>query len=232
MPGNQKCYVVSEELLEKRPSQLRCAKPSSAAVTFLSKWHLMKDTQLCCNIRKQDSIARNDVMSKTSQIEKDTITSADLRTHGQTWRSRVGVIVSRYGLVVVLLLIGVEKFTPAEAEGIRPLIDHSPLMAWMYSVMSQQVVSNRIGVIEVLVAVLMALRPLSARMSFFGSFGATATFLITVSFLITTPGVFIPGHRFPLLGDIGQFLIKDLVLLGASLWTAADAFDVTPWIRA
>ncbi len=152
--------------------------------------------------------------------------------HQQAWLYRLGVIVSRYGLVVILLLIGVEKFTPAEAEGIRPLIDHSPLMAWMYSVMSQQLVSNLIGVIEVLVAMLMALRPLSARMSFFGSVGATAIFLITVSFLITTPGVFTPGHWFPLLGDIGQFLIKDLVLLGAALWTAADAFDATPWIRA
>jgi uncharacterized membrane protein YkgB len=158
----------------------------------------MKDTQLRCNIRKRNSIARNDEMSRSTQIEKDTITSADQRIHQQAWLHRLGVIVSRYGLVVILLLIGVEKFTPAEAEGIRPLIDHSPLMAWM----------------------------------FFGSVGATATFLITVSFLITTPGVFIPGHWFPFLGDIGQFLFKDLVLLGAALWTAADAFDATPWIRA
>lgn len=188
--------------------------------------------QLRCNIRKQNSIARNDEISRSTQIEKDTITSADQRMHQQAWLHRLGVIVSRYGLVAILLLIGVEKFTPAEAKGIRPLIDHSPLMAWMYSVMSQQLVSNLIGVIEVLVAMLMALRPLSARMSFFGSVGAGATLLITVSFLITTPGVFIPGHWFPVLGDIGQFLIKDLVLLGAALWTAADAFDATPWIRA
>jgi reactive chlorine resistance protein C len=171
-------------------------------------------------------------MSRTAQTDKGTVSFADQRPHGQTWLNRVGVIVSRYGLVVILLLIGVEKFTPAEAEGIRPLIDHSPVMAWMYSLMSQQEVSNSIGAIEVFVAILMALRPFSARVSFFGSLGATATFLITVSFIITTPGVFIPGHWFPLLGDIGQFLIKDLVLLGAALWTAADAFDATRWMRA
>ena len=29
-------------------------------------------------------------------------------------------------------------------------------------------------------------------------------------------------HWFPVLGDTGQFLIKDLVLFGASIWTAAE----------
>ena len=162
-------------------------------------------------------------MSRSTQIEKDTITSADQRMHQQAWLYRLGVIVSRYGLVVILLLIGVEKFTPAEAEGIRPLIDHSPLMAWMYSVISQQLVSNLIGVIEVLVAMLMALRPLSARMSFFGSVGATANISDYRQFPYHNSRRSTPGHWFPLLGDIGQFLIKDLVLLGAALWTAADA---------
>jgi reactive chlorine resistance protein C len=140
-------------------------------------------------------------------------------------------MVSRYGLVLILLLIGVEKFTTAEAAGIRPLVGHSPLMAWMYSVMSLQALSNLIGAIEISVAILMALRPISAKVSFFGSLGATATFLITVSFLVTTPGVLVPSHWYPLLGDAGQFLIKDSGLLGAALWTAAEAFDATPWIR-
>ena len=31
-----------------------------------------------------------------------------------------GAVVSRYGLVVILLLIGILKFTPAEADGIQP----------------------------------------------------------------------------------------------------------------
>jgi uncharacterized membrane protein YkgB len=41
----------------------------------------------------------------------------------------IGVGVSRYGLVVVLMLIGLLKFTPAEAAGIQPLVLHSPLMS-------------------------------------------------------------------------------------------------------
>jgi uncharacterized membrane protein YkgB len=135
-----------------------------------------------------------------------------------------GILVSRYGLVVVLLLIGVLKFTPEEAAGIQPLVAHSPLMSWMYSLLSVQGVSNVIGVIEIATAALMALRPLSPKASFVGSLAAVATFLLTVSFLFSTPGAAQLKYGFPVLGDAGQFLIKDLVLLGASFWTAAEAY--------
>jgi len=134
-----------------------------------------------------------------------------------------GAAVSRYGLVVILLLIGILKFTPAEADGIQPLVAHSPLMSWMYLILSKQGVSDFIGVTELLVALLLALRPISPRASFVGSLGAIVTFLLTTSFLFTTPGAIQLGHGVEILGGAGQFLIKDLVLLGASLWTAAEA---------
>jgi uncharacterized membrane protein YkgB len=139
----------------------------------------------------------------------------------------IGIAVSRYGLVVVLLLIGVLKFTPGEAAAIQPLVEHSPLMSWMYSLLGVQGVSNLIGVIEIATAALVALRPLSPKASFVGGLAAVATFLLTVSFLFSTPGAFHFMHGFPVLGDAGQFLIKDLVLLGASFWTAAEAFSVS-----
>lgn len=136
---------------------------------------------------------------------------------------RLGIHVSRYGLVLTLLLIGVLKFTSGEAHGIQPLVAHSPLMSWLYRILSVQGVSNLIGLIEIIVAVLMALRPVSARLSLIGSIGAIITFVLTVSFLFSTPGAFQFAHGFPMLGDAGQFLIKDIVLLGASVWTAAEA---------
>ena len=136
---------------------------------------------------------------------------------------RAGTAVSRYGLVAILLLIGGLKFTHAEAQGIQPLVSHSPFMSWMYSVLSVQAVSNLIGLIEIGVAFLMALRPVSPRASFVGSVGAVITFLITLSFLITTPGAFEAGYWYPRLGGTGQFLIKDLALLGVSIWTAGEA---------
>lgn len=134
-----------------------------------------------------------------------------------------GALVSRYGLVVILLLIGILKFTPAEADGIQPLVAHSPFMSWMYLVLSKQGVSNFIGVVELIIALLLALRPISPRASFIGSLGAITTFLLTTSFLFSTPGAIQLGHGVEILGGAGQFLIKDLVLLGASFWTGAEA---------
>jgi uncharacterized membrane protein YkgB len=141
---------------------------------------------------------------------------------------KAGAHVSRYGLVVTLALIGILKFTGPEADGILPLVAHSPFLSWMYLVLGKQGVSNVIGTIELLVAALLALRPFSARASFLGSLGAIATFLLTTSFLFTTPGAVQLGHGVQILGDAGQFLIKDLVLLGASFWTAAEAWRAFP----
>ena len=149
-----------------------------------------------------------------------------MRAKSRTLLERLGIHVSRYGLVITLLLIGVLKFTAGEAQGIQPLVANSPLMFWLYRIFSLQSVSNLIGVIEIVVALLIALRPLSARLSFIGSIGAIITFVLTVSFLLSTPGAFQFSHGLPLLGDAGQFLIKDLVLLGASIWTAAEAHKV------
>jgi uncharacterized membrane protein YkgB len=125
--------------------------------------------------------------------------------------------------VVTLVLIGVLKFSTAEAHGIQPLVSNSPLMFWLYRIFGLQAVSNLIGMIEILVASLIALRPFSPKISFIGSLGAIITFVLTLSFLFSTPGAFQLSHGFPILGDAGQFLIKDVVLLGASIWTAAES---------
>jgi reactive chlorine resistance protein C len=137
--------------------------------------------------------------------------------------TKIGTGIARYGLVVILLFIGGLKFTHGEALGIQPLVSHSPLMFWLYSVLSVDGVSRLIGVIEVLVALLMAARPLSAAVSAVGSILAILTFLITLSFMFSTPGVWSP---FPLLSDIGSFLIKDVCLLACAVFTAGEALAV------
>ena len=164
-------------------------------------------------------------MDATNQFfpTEQKLTKVTRREQSRTMLENVGIHVSRYGLVATLLLIGVLKFTTGEAQGIQPLVASSPLMFWLYKVFSLQAVSNLIGVIEIAVAVLIALRPFSARLSFVGSIGAIITFVLTVSFLFSTPGAFQFSHGVPLLGDAGQFLIKDVVLLGASIFTAAEA---------
>jgi uncharacterized membrane protein YkgB len=138
----------------------------------------------------------------------------------------VGHELARYGLVVVVCWIGLMKFTAYEAEGIRLYVANSPLMSWVYEFMSDRGFSAVLGVVEVGVAILIALRPFSPRASAIGSALAVGMFLTTLSFLFTTPGVWEPSAGgFPALsGKPGQFLIKDLALLGISLWTFGEAW--------
>ena len=71
-----------------------------------------------------------------------------------------------------------------------------------------------LGVIEVIIGVLLALRHWWPRVSFFGSLAASVQFIITFSFLLTTPGLS-PGTQ--------GFPMKDLILFGAAMWTATDS---------
>lgn len=144
---------------------------------------------------------------------------------GRTEFEHLGAQVLRWTLVLVFLWFGFLKFTEFEAKGIAPLVMNSPLFAWAFHALGQQGVSMAIGVIEIAVGVLIALRPVSPRWSGIGSVGAAITFFFTLSFLFTTPGVWQEGYGFPFLsGTVGQFLIKDAVLFAASLWTAGEAF--------
>lgn len=136
---------------------------------------------------------------------------------------RLGEFLIRYGLVLVLGWIGAMKFTAYEAEGIKTLVETSPLMSWMYRVFSIQATSNIIGVTEITAAVLIAIRPISAKLSAIGSVLAVLTFLATLTFLFSLPGWEQSLGGFPALSGSGGFLLKDIVLLGAALFTLGDS---------
>jgi uncharacterized membrane protein YkgB len=83
-----------------------------------------------------------------------------------------------------------------------------------------------IGTAELVIAALLALRPVAPRLTALGSLMAMGMFLTTLSFLITTPGAFasVPDFPLPVPGAAGGFLMKDLFLLGAATWSASEAF--------
>ena len=144
---------------------------------------------------------------------------------------RSGAAVLRYGLVVLVLWFGIFKFTPTEAHAIQPLVANSPLLSWLYAFTDVRGASRIIGVAEIVIALLIAARPLSSRASAVGSIGAIVMFLTTLSFLVTTPGSWgvVDGVLVPT--GAGGFLIKDLLLLGAALWTAAEALAASAYRR-
>jgi uncharacterized membrane protein YkgB len=140
-----------------------------------------------------------------------------------------GRVLARYGLVVVVGWVGLMKFTAYEAEGIRLYVANSPLLSWVYGPLSVRSFSAVLGVVEIAIAILIAARPYSPRASALGSALAVGMFLTTLSFLVTTPGVWEPSAGgFPALsGKPGQFLIKDLPLLGISLWSLGEAWKAS-----
>lgn len=146
--------------------------------------------------------------------------------------SAAGGFLLRYGLVLVLGWIGAMKFTTYEAEGIKPLLDTSPLMSWMYNFLSLQGTSNVIGVAELIAAALIAIKPFSAKLSTIGSVLAIFTFLTTLTFLFSLPGWEKSLGGFPALSGSGGFLLKDVVLLGASFWTLGDSLTTAkPYVH-
>jgi uncharacterized membrane protein YkgB len=152
-----------------------------------------------------------------SVIDEDPLRAARSLT-------RSGQLIARYGLVVVLAWIGFGKFVKMES---RALIEHSPLMSWVYDVFNVTTVARGLGTMEIVAAVLIALRPVWPRASAIGSALAVVLFVGTLSFLFTTPGV-VASHAagLPVLSALpGQFLLKDLVLIGVALWTLGDALN-------
>ena len=157
-------------------------------------------------------------------LEGLTSRSADSPTEEKNIFLNMGQTVLRYGLVTVIGYIGLLKFTRYEAEGIEPFVANNPLMSWMYSLFSTQTAAEIIGVWEIISAVLIALRPYSTKASALGSGMAVGMSLTTLSSIFTTPGVWHEDRGFPFMSAApGQFLLKDLVLLGASLWTLGEA---------
>ncbi len=132
----------------------------------------------------------------------------------------------RYSIVLVLVWIGAMKFTAYEAAGIEGLVASSPILGWLYSVVSIQAASSIIGTIEIAIAAALALGPIYRPAALLGAFGAIATFSITLTFLFTAPGWEASLGGFPALSVVpGQFLLKDIVLLAASVSLLGKAYS-------
>lgn len=162
----------------------------------------------------------------TSTMERNRTTVATRAvTIGQSSAVQVAAAyLLRYGLVLVIAWIGFMKFTAYEAAGIQPLVANSLLMSWVYAIFSERAFSALLGIVEVVVATMIALRPVSAKVSAIGSGLAAVMFLTTLTFILSTPGWEPSLGGFPALSVVpGQFIIKDIVLLAAALWSLGEA---------
>lgn len=148
----------------------------------------------------------------------DSLKSQDVSAAGGAGPlQRLGRGIALAGVVLPLLLIGGLKFTAVEIEGLKPLIGGTPWLAWMYPVFGEAGASYFLGVFEIVTALLLVASPWSARAAVAGGALATIIFLVTCSIMIALPIWEPKAGGFPALGFLGQFLIKDVALLGISL---------------
>lgn len=165
---------------------------------------------------------------------------------------RLGLAVTRAGLVVVLLWIGGLKAFRYEADGIVPFVANSPFMSVFYADAGHYrehrnaegalVPANRawheangtypfawgLGAVIVLYGLLIAAHPYSPGVAAVGSFLVFLMSFVTLSFLVTTPECWVPAlgdaqHGFPYLSGAGRLVLKDAIMMGAALVTMADS---------
>lgn len=165
---------------------------------------------------------------------------------------KVGKKVIRAGIVIVFIWIGGLKFFPYEADGIVPFVANSPFMSRLYTTPDQYKdhvnkegeliaenrqwnidnntygFANELGILLIGLGVLVGIHRWAPLESMFGSMFVFILTLGTLSFLITTPESWVPHltdqqYGFPFLSGRGRLVLKDIVIMGASIITMSDS---------
>lgn len=127
---------------------------------------------------------------------------------------KAGYTLGVVSTIIVLLWIGVFKFTPGEAAAIRGYVSNSFLMSWLYRISSEQGVSNIIGIYEITTALLLIVSFWSRKVGLIAGCLTASIFIGTLSFLITTPGIW-KFSEGVLITDF--FVVKDIAFLAVAL---------------
>jgi uncharacterized membrane protein YkgB len=135
----------------------------------------------------------------------------------------VGRAVALTGVVAPLFLIGMFKFTQVEVDALKPLISATPWLSWLYPLFGEALTSYLLGVVELVAAALLIGSIWSARAGMIGSAIATLTFATTISIMFAVPIWEDSIGGFPWINATGQFLLKDVALLGISLVVLAQS---------
>jgi len=163
---------------------------------------------------------------------------------------------TRFAIFIVMVWIGGLKAFQYEADGIVPFVANSPLMSFFYSKNAPKyaayknpegktvqknidwhrengtyIFSYGLGTIIIVIGTLTLLGIWYAKIGFIGGLLTFVMSLVTLSFLITTPEVYVPDlggdfptpqYGFPYLSGAGRLVLKDVIMLGAGLICASD----------
>lgn len=163
----------------------------------------------------------------------------------------------KISIAIVMIWIGGLKAFHYEADGIVPFVANSPLMSFFYTKeapeykqyknLEGQEISKNISwhrengtysfsiALGIVIVVIGIMNLLGLYYYDIGVIGGLLTFvmsLVTLSFLITTPEVYVPNlggdfqtehFGFPFLSAAGRLVIKDSIMMAAGLIVASDS---------
>ena len=165
---------------------------------------------------------------------------------------RLGLGMIRVAILVIFVWIGGLKFWNYEAEGIVPFVANSPFMSFFYNSKAPEYkqyklpegsfdpakhewhernntygFSHGLGILIMSIGILTFLGFFSARVGLLGELLAIVMTLGTLSFLATTPEVWVPDlgsgeFGFPLLSGAGRLVIKDTAILAGAVVLLSD----------
>ena len=127
-------------------------------------------------------------------------------------------IILGAGMVVMLYWAGTFKMTHPGAETITPLVTNSPLLSWHFKIFGPDLGATIIGSTEVTAATLILAGLFNPIFGVIGSCITALMFFLTSSMLLSTPGLLINVKGFFFLDELGLFLFKDIISLGASFY--------------
>jgi uncharacterized membrane protein YkgB len=137
--------------------------------------------------------------------------------------TKIGRGVALAGVVLPLLLIGVLKYTQVEVDALKPLITNTPWLSWLYPAFGEVGATALLGTAEIFTAILLIASPWSARAGVLGGAIGSLTFLTTVSVMFALPIWYAELGGFPWINPVGQFLLKDVSLLGVSIFILGES---------
>ncbi|WP_068598122.1 DUF417 family protein [Vaginella massiliensis] len=162
----------------------------------------------------------------------------------------------RISILIVMIWIGGLKAFQYEADGIIPFVANSPFMSFFlykkapeyaeYKNPEGKTVQKNIdwhkengtykfsyglGTVIVTIGLLTFLGIWNDKIGLLGGLLTFGMSIVTLSFLITTPEVYVPNlggdfptpqHGFPYLSGAGRLVLKDVIMLAAGLTCASD----------
>jgi len=125
----------------------------------------------------------------------------------------------RTSMVIIFLFFGYQKWFEYEAQVLIPYISNGPLIFWLHPVLGIRGATWFLGVSEWSFGTLLFLGFWNKKLGILGALGSSVTFICTVSIIPFMPdGWAASAGGFPAMTERVAFLMKDIVLLSASVY--------------